>query len=292
MELQVLHKYLSTSTIHTARILSFPIFHRGQTLKFIFRGQSRGTASLQSRWSALADYHYVCIYKTHFFPIMLVLISRCVFYMILKYRTVYFKSKLFKSKEIAHKRRQYIHYVVYYVMVKLLTYSPHSQVTSYLYIWFGNQNPNLFYLRTNNATKWQIHQSTVDSHVHFTMAVALRKIAGLRGLWKIRAVWTVPRNICDMIYHWYCYFLIDWFELMFWWCACITDYSQCTPVEWQWLLSYATALKTSHCLMHAKDFPQAFKHTDIHNDAIPEKVFVSIRLRMSCCCFQYTQDII
>jgi len=45
---------------------------------------------------------------------------------------------------------------------------PVVRVTSYLYIWFGNQNPNLFYLRTNNATKWQINQTTVDSHVHFT----------------------------------------------------------------------------------------------------------------------------
>ena len=34
---------------------------------------------------------------------------------------------------------------------------------------FGNQNPNLFYLRTNNATKWQINQTTVYTNVHFTV---------------------------------------------------------------------------------------------------------------------------
>ena len=30
-----------------------------------------------------------------------------------------------------------------------------------------NQNLNLFYLRTNNATKWQLNQTTVNTNIHF-----------------------------------------------------------------------------------------------------------------------------
>ena len=37
---------------------------------------------------------YGCIYKTHLLPIMLVSISMCFFSMILKYRTLYSKSKM------------------------------------------------------------------------------------------------------------------------------------------------------------------------------------------------------
>ena len=33
---------------------------------------------------------------------------------------------------------------------------PLVRVTRYLYFWFGNENPNRFYLRTNNATKWSV----------------------------------------------------------------------------------------------------------------------------------------
>ena len=42
---------------------------------------------------------YCCIYKMHFFPIMLVSISMCVFSMILKYRTLYSKSKISLNRE-------------------------------------------------------------------------------------------------------------------------------------------------------------------------------------------------
>ena len=42
---------------------------------------------------------YGCIYKTHFSPIMLVSISMCVFSMILKYRTLYSKSKISLNRE-------------------------------------------------------------------------------------------------------------------------------------------------------------------------------------------------
>ena len=42
---------------------------------------------------------YGCIYKTHSFPIMLVSISMCVFSMILKYRTLYSKSKMSLNRE-------------------------------------------------------------------------------------------------------------------------------------------------------------------------------------------------
>ena len=48
---------------------------------------------------------------------------------------------------------------------------------------FGNQNPNLFYLRTNNATKWQINQTTVNSNVHFTVdAIMYMYVNNLTGL--------------------------------------------------------------------------------------------------------------
>ena len=79
-------------------------------------------------------------------------------------------------------------------------------VTSYLYlhacVWFGNKNPNLFYWRTNNATKWYINLTTVDSYVHFTVdAIMYMYVNNLTGHWfsiykveneKFRAVWTVP----------------------------------------------------------------------------------------------------
>ena len=79
-------------------------------------------------------------------------------------------------------------------------------VTSYLYlhvcVWFGNENPNLFYWRTNNATKWYINLTTVDSYVHFTVdAIMYMYVNNLTGQWfsiykveneKFRAVWTVP----------------------------------------------------------------------------------------------------
>ena len=64
------------------------------------------------------------------------------------------------------------------------------QMTSYLYIWFGNPNPNLFYLRTNNATKWQINQTTVDSHLHFTVdTIMFMYVNNLTGLW-FSQVWS------------------------------------------------------------------------------------------------------
>ena len=48
---------------------------------------------------------------------------------------------------------------------------------------FGNQNPNRFYLRTNNATKWQINQTTVNSNVHFTVdAIMYMYVNNLTGL--------------------------------------------------------------------------------------------------------------
>ena len=69
---------------------------------------------------------YGCIYKTHSFPVMLVSISMCVFSMILKYRTLYSNSKmsLIRVKLVTN----YVHYLVYYVMVKLLL----GEVTAYI----------------------------------------------------------------------------------------------------------------------------------------------------------------
>ena len=68
-------------------------------IKFILRGQSRGTASVQSRGSSTR--------KT-------VGGSR--------------SDPLCKSREIAHERLQYVHYLVYYVMAKLLL----GEVTVYV----------------------------------------------------------------------------------------------------------------------------------------------------------------
>jgi len=57
---------------------------------------------------------------------MLVSISMCVFSMILKYRTLYSNSKmsLIRVKLVTN----YVHYLVYYVMVKLLL----VEVTAYI----------------------------------------------------------------------------------------------------------------------------------------------------------------
>ena len=45
----------------------------------------------------------------------------CVFSMILKYRTLYSKSKMSLNRgKIAHEPSQYVHFLVYYVMAKLL----------------------------------------------------------------------------------------------------------------------------------------------------------------------------
>ena len=92
-------------TVHTARILCFPLYHCGQS-----RGQQaigRGDRSLsppRDRQRSVAVIHsdrlsYGCIYKTHFFPIMLVSISMCDFSMLLKYRTLYSKSKMSLNQE-------------------------------------------------------------------------------------------------------------------------------------------------------------------------------------------------
>ena len=92
-------------TVHTAWILCFPLYHCGQS-----RGQQaigRGDRSLsppRDRQGSVAVIHsdrlsYGCIYKTHFFPIMLVSISMCDFSMLLKYRTLYSKSKMSLNQE-------------------------------------------------------------------------------------------------------------------------------------------------------------------------------------------------
>jgi len=52
----------------------------------------------------------------------------CVFSMKLKSRTLYSKSKMSLNQEIAHKRRQYVLYLVYNVMAKLLL----GEVTAYI----------------------------------------------------------------------------------------------------------------------------------------------------------------
>ena len=64
-----------------------------RTVPVIGKRSARQTAGGGGRLS------YVCIYKTHFSPIMSISISRCVFYMILTYRTVYFKSKVSLNQE-------------------------------------------------------------------------------------------------------------------------------------------------------------------------------------------------
>ena len=54
----------------------------------------------------------------------------CVFSMVLKYGNLYSKSKmsLNRAREIAYERRQYVHYLVYYVKAKLLR----GEVTAYV----------------------------------------------------------------------------------------------------------------------------------------------------------------
>ena len=66
---------------------------------FILRRRSRRSSTKPPRdgqqgGSRGGRLSYGCIYKTHSFPIMLVSISMCVFSMILKYRTLYSKSKM------------------------------------------------------------------------------------------------------------------------------------------------------------------------------------------------------
>ena len=93
-------------TVHTAGILCFPLYHCGQS-----RGQQaigHGDLSLSPprdrQQGSVAVIHsdrlsYGCIYKTYFSPIMLVSISMCVFSMLLKYRTLYSKSKMSLNRE-------------------------------------------------------------------------------------------------------------------------------------------------------------------------------------------------
>ena len=75
---------------------------------FILRGQeanSRGDCPLETDSKGTVvlicsgRLSYGCIYKTHSFPIILVSISMCVFFMILKYRTLYSKSKTSLNRE-------------------------------------------------------------------------------------------------------------------------------------------------------------------------------------------------
>ena len=89
-------------TVHTAR---FYVFHFTTVDKFYL---ARGTASgrgdrpqspLRVTVIRGGSLSYGCIYKTHFSPIMLVSISMCVFSMILKYRTLYSKSKISLNRE-------------------------------------------------------------------------------------------------------------------------------------------------------------------------------------------------
>ena len=74
-------------------------------------------------------------------------------------------------------------------------------ICTYMYV-SGLATKTLFYWRTNNATKWYINLTTVDSYVHFTVdAIMYMYVNNLTGQWfsihkveneKFRAVWTVP----------------------------------------------------------------------------------------------------
>ena len=84
-------------------VLRFPLYHRGQILSCAGDSErSRWSSTKPSashgdpRWQLIVLLH---IYKTHFFPIMLVSISMCVFSMILKYWTLYSKSKISLNRE-------------------------------------------------------------------------------------------------------------------------------------------------------------------------------------------------